>query len=114
MTVARMLCKSPPTDRQRTQWEGLERLPVSMTSGALRHAGTLEQGSPNPVVARFSRPPDRVFKRYRIVEEQDLQAAVRVLNQTRKVAETRPGHEMDRLDDECVPTSFSGPTIIVT
>jgi len=58
-------------------------------------------GLPESVVARFSgHRTAAVFKRYNIVEEQNLQAAVRVLNRTRKVAETRPGHETDTVDEE--------------
>jgi integrase len=58
-------------------------------------------GLPESVVARFSgHRTAAVFKRYNIVEEQDLQAAVRVLNETRKVAEFRPGHETDTVDEE--------------
>jgi hypothetical protein len=40
------------------------------------------------VVARFSgHRTAAVFKRYNIVEEQDLKAAVQMLNRTRKAAE---------------------------
>ena len=54
-------------------------------------------GLPESVVARFSghRTP-AVFKRYNIVEEQDLKAAVAVLNRARK-----PGQETDNVDVEC-------------
>jgi hypothetical protein len=47
-------------------------------------------------VARFSghRTP-AVFKRYNIVEEQDLKAAVAVLNRARK-----RGHEVDTVDEK--------------
>jgi len=47
--------------------------------------------------ARFSghRTP-AVFKRYNIVEEQDLKAAVAILNRARK-----PGQEAVTVDEEC-------------
>ncbi len=59
-------------------------------------------GLPESVVARFSghRTP-AVFKRYNIVEEQDLKAAVQVLNRTRQAAEaaqSAAGHESDTVD----------------
>jgi len=44
-----------------------------------------------------------VFKRCNIVEEQDLKAAVRVLNRTRKAAgsaKAQSGHEMDTVDQK--------------
>ena len=44
-----------------------------------------------------------VFKRYNIVEEQDLKAAVQVLNRTRKAAESSQvpsGREMDAVDQK--------------
>lgn len=70
-------------------------------------------GLPESVVARFSghRTP-AVFKRYNIVEEQDLKAAVEVLNRSRPSrtggsngrasappgSAGAPGHEMDTVD----------------
>ena len=70
-------------------------------------------GLPESVVARFSghRTP-AVFKRYNIVEEQDLKAAVEVLNRSRPSRTGgsngrasappgnagAPGHEMDTVD----------------
>lgn len=59
-------------------------------------------GLPESVVARFSghRTP-AVFRRYNIVEEQDLKAAVKVLNRAResaKSAVTDVGHETDTVD----------------
>lgn len=61
-------------------------------------------GLPESVVARFSghRTP-AVFRRYNIVEEQDLKAAVKVLNRAReaaKSAETDDGHETDTVDQK--------------
>jgi integrase len=58
-------------------------------------------GLPESVVARFSghRTP-AVFKRYNIVEEQDLKAAVQVLNRARKAAEASSGHESDTVDQK--------------
>jgi hypothetical protein len=41
-----------------------------------------------------------VFKRYNIVEEQDLKAAVQVLNRARKAAEASSGHESDTVDQK--------------
>jgi integrase len=53
-------------------------------------------GLPESVVARFSgHRTAAVFKRYNIVEEQDLKAAVQVLNRARKAAESSSGHESD-------------------
>jgi integrase len=53
-------------------------------------------GLPESVVARFSgHRTQAVFKRYNIVEEQDLKAAVEVLNQVR-----RTGTEMGHVDEE--------------
>jgi hypothetical protein len=50
-------------------------------------------------VARFSgHRTQAVFKRYNIVEEQDLKAAVEVLNQAHRVRAC--GQEMDTLDGE--------------
>jgi hypothetical protein len=70
-------------------------------------------GLPESVVARFSghRTP-AVFKRYNIVEEQDLKAAVEVLNRSRaprsgasatgtkkdESAKSAPGHDLDTVD----------------
>lgn len=59
-------------------------------------------GLPESVVARFSghRTP-AVFKRYNIVEEQDLKAAVQVLNRAREAAKSAAaadGHESDTVD----------------
>jgi integrase len=59
-------------------------------------------GLPESVVARFSghRTP-AVFKRYNIVEEQDLKAAVQVLNRARASAaqaQTADGHETGTVD----------------
>jgi hypothetical protein len=54
-------------------------------------------------VARFSgHRTASVFKRYNIVEEQDLKAAVQVLNRTREgtEAETPSGHESDTVDQK--------------
>jgi len=55
-------------------------------------------------VARFSgHRTAAVFKRYNIVEEQDLKAAVQVLNRTRQAAEgagSAAGHEMDTVYKE--------------
>jgi hypothetical protein len=58
------------------------------------------------VVARFSgHRTAAVFKRYNIVEEQDLKAAVAMLNRTRKGAEevqateSAPGPESVSVDD---------------
>jgi len=53
-------------------------------------------GLPESVVARFSgHRTQAVFKRYNIVEEQDLRAAVEVLNRVRH----SHGHEMVTLDE---------------
>jgi integrase len=61
-------------------------------------------GLPESVVARFSgHRTAAVFKRYNIVEEQDLKAAVQVLNRARKAAESGQapsGHEMDAVDQK--------------
>jgi len=63
-------------------------------------------GLPESVVARFSgRRTAAVFKRYNIVEEQDLKAAVALLNRTRKeaeevqAAEAAPGPDSVSVDD---------------
>lgn len=61
-------------------------------------------GLPESVVARFSgnRTP-AVFRRYNIVEEQDLKAAVQVLNRLHAPpapAGTAAGHETDTVDEE--------------
>jgi integrase len=61
-------------------------------------------GLPESVVARFSghRTP-AVFKRYNIVEEQDLKAAVQVLNRVREAAKSAAaadGHESDTVDQK--------------
>jgi integrase len=63
-------------------------------------------GLPESVVARFSgHRTAAVFKRYNIVEEQDLKAAVALLNRTRKGAEevqatkSTPGPESVSVDD---------------
>jgi len=65
---------------------------------------TRRLGLPESVVARFSgHRTAAVFKRYNIVEEQDLEAAVQVLNRTRKAAESgqaSSGHEMDTVDQK--------------
>ncbi|HEY6106877.1 MAG TPA: tyrosine-type recombinase/integrase, partial [Anaeromyxobacteraceae bacterium] len=46
-------------------------------------------GLPESVVARFSgHRTAAVFKRYNIIEEQDLKAAVQAVNRTRKAAES--------------------------
>jgi len=51
------------------------------------------------VVARFSgHRTQAVFKRYNIVEEQDLKAAEDVLNLARPASH---GHAMGTLDGEC-------------
>ena len=61
-------------------------------------------GLPESVVARFSgHRTEAVFKRYNIVEEQDLKSAVQVLNRARKAAESGKapsGHEMDTVDQK--------------
>lgn len=61
-------------------------------------------GLPESVVARFSgHRTAAVFKRYNIVEEQDLKAAVQVLNRARKAAESGQepsGREMDAVDEK--------------
>jgi hypothetical protein len=58
-------------------------------------------GLPESVVARFSgHRTAAVFKRYNIVEEQDLKAAVQVLNRARKAAESSSGHESDTVDQK--------------
>lgn len=57
-------------------------------------------GLPESVVARFSgHRTAAVFKRYNIVEEQDLKAAVQVLNRTRKAAEEPSGQTLDTVDE---------------
>lgn len=57
-------------------------------------------GLPESVVARFSgHRTAAVFKRYNIVEEQDLKAAVQVLNRTRKAAEPPSGQDSDAVDE---------------
>jgi integrase len=61
-------------------------------------------GLPESVVARFSghRTP-AVFRRYNIVEEQDLKAAVQVLNRLHASpapAGTAAGHQTDTVDEE--------------
>lgn len=60
-------------------------------------------GLPESVVARFSGHRTAAgFKRYNIVEEQDLKAAVQVLNRARKAAlsgQASYGHEMDTVDE---------------
>ena len=54
-------------------------------------------GLPESVVARFAgHRTQAVFKRYNIVEEQDLKAAVEVLNQ----AQLGRGQEMVTVDGE--------------
>jgi hypothetical protein len=58
-------------------------------------------GLPESVVALF--PGHRtaaVFNRYNIVEEQDLQAAVRVLSRTRLAARPRSGRDPGAVDEE--------------
>jgi integrase len=61
-------------------------------------------GLPESVVARFSgHRTAAVFKRYNIVEEQDLKAAVQVLNRARVSAEPRSvaaGHETGTVDEK--------------
>ena len=61
-------------------------------------------GLPESVVARFSgHRTAAVFKRYNIVEEQDLKAAVQVLNRTRQTAEAAQsavGHELGAVDQK--------------
>jgi hypothetical protein len=61
-------------------------------------------GLPESVVARFSgHRTAAVFKRYNIVEEQDLKAAVQVLNRTRKAAgsgQEASGRKMDAVDEK--------------
>ncbi len=61
-------------------------------------------GLPESVVARFSgHRTAAVFKRYNIIEEQDLKAAVQVLNRTRQAAgaaQPAAGHESDTVDQE--------------
>lgn len=61
-------------------------------------------GLPESVVARFSgHRTAAVFKRYNIVEEQDLKAAVQVLNRTRQAAEAsrdEPGHDSVTVREE--------------
>jgi hypothetical protein len=56
------------------------------------------------VVARFSGHRTAVvFKRYNIVEEQDLKAAVQVLNRTRQAAEAARdvrGHDSVTVDQK--------------
>jgi len=51
-------------------------------------------------VERAARASSAVFERYNIVEEQDLKAAVQVLNQTRKAAEEPSGRDLDTVDQE--------------
>jgi integrase len=56
-------------------------------------------GLPESVVARFSgHRTAAVFKRYNIVEEQDLKAAVQVLNRTRQAAVEAPGPVLGSVD----------------
>ncbi len=61
-------------------------------------------GLPESVVARFSgHLTAAVFKRYNIVEEQDLKAAVKVLNRVREAAKSAAaavGHESDTVDQK--------------
>jgi len=57
-------------------------------------------GLPESVVARFSgHRTAAVFKRYNIVEEQDLKAAVQVLNRVHQAGASAPGPETAPVDD---------------
>jgi integrase len=57
-------------------------------------------GLPESVVARLSgHRTAAVFKRYNIVEEQDLKAAAEVLNRARKTAEAPSGQDSDAVDE---------------
>jgi len=57
-------------------------------------------GLPESVVARFSgHRTAAVFKRYNIIEEQDLKTAVQVLNRVHQAGASAPGPETVPVDD---------------